>query len=53
MTDSPEKKKDQVYIGHLSHKVREEDLRKEFEKFGKIAELSLKNHYAFIVPLIC
>ena len=49
MSTEGEKKKDQVYIGHLSRKVREEDLRREFERFGKVADLSIKNHYAFIV----
>ncbi len=44
-----EKKKDQIYVGHLTRHVRESDLRKEFDKFGKITDVLMKNGFAFIV----
>lgn len=50
-TQEPERRKDQVYIGQLSPHIREKDLRKEFEQFGKIKELMLKKGFAFIVLL--
>jgi RNA recognition motif-containing protein len=49
MSDSPEKKKDQIYIGKLSRRIRESDLKEEFKKFGTIVDCQLKNGYAFIV----
>ncbi len=35
-------------MAKLSRRTREEDLKSEFAKFGKIKELSLKHSYAFI-----
>ena len=49
MSSPPEKKRQQIYIGKLPRKVREEDLRKEFERYGKIEEFLPKLGYAFIV----
>jgi len=49
MSTSPEKKKDQIYVGHLNRKLKEEDLKKEFGKFGKVNDVLLKNGFAFIV----
>ena len=49
MVDSIEKKKDQVYIGHLSRKLKESDLKEEFKKFGNITDMQFKNGFAFIV----
>jgi arginine/serine-rich splicing factor 4/5/6 len=37
-----------VYVGGLSHRSRERDLEKLFQKYGKIREVSLKNGYAFV-----
>ena len=39
----------QIYVGGLSRKTREEDLAKQFEKYGKIRNISYKSRYAFIV----
>lgn len=44
-----ERKKDQIYIGHLSYHIRESDLKREFEQFGTIKTILLKNGFAFIV----
>ena len=44
-----EKKQQQIYIGKLSRKVKQEDLEKEFEKFGKLSDVAMKNGFAFIV----
>lgn len=57
MSRSPEKKseekverlKDQIYIGNLSERIAEKDLRREFEKFGGIKNVILKHAFAFIV----
>ena len=57
---SPEKRKDstaerskeQIYIGHLSYNFREKDLRREFETFGAIKTLLMKNRFAFIVFMV-
>jgi len=38
-----------VYVAKLSHSVREKDLSYEFEKFGTLNSISLKNGFAFIV----
>ena len=38
----------QVYVAKLSRRTREEDLKSEFLRFGKIKELALKVAYAFI-----
>lgn len=46
-----ERKKDQLYIGHLSYNLRESDLKHEFEKFGTIKTILMKNGFAFIVVL--
>ena len=37
-----------MYIGGLEGKVRPEDLKYEFKKFGAITEFSFKGRYAFI-----
>jgi len=42
-------KKSQVYIGGISRKTNTADLEKVFEKFGKIKEISVKDHFAFLV----
>lgn len=60
MSDSPikksssnvERKKDQIYIGHISRRMRERDLEKEFERFGKISNILLKAGFGFIVRLM-
>jgi RNA recognition motif-containing protein len=38
----------QIYVAKLSRRTREEDLKSEFIKYGKIKELCLKAAYAFI-----
>eukprot|EP00826_Nyctotherus_ovalis_P041656 TRINITY_DN4235_c0_g1_i12.p1 TRINITY_DN4235_c0_g1~~TRINITY_DN4235_c0_g1_i12.p1 ORF type:complete len:280 (+),score=19.70 TRINITY_DN4235_c0_g1_i12:70-909(+) len=37
-----------LYIGHLSRHTRESDIRDAFSKYGKIARLDLRSHYAFL-----
>lgn len=37
-----------VFVGGLTHRVRERDLEKFFRKYGRIREVSLKNGYAFV-----
>ena len=44
-----ERSKEQIYVGHLSYDMREKDLRREFESFGKIKTLLMKTRFAFIV----
>ena len=48
---SSSSKNPQIYVGGLSRKARIEDLEKQFEKFGKIRDLSFKSRYAFIVSI--
>jgi RNA recognition motif-containing protein len=38
----------QVYVAKLSRRTREEDLKQEFSKFGRIKNVTLKLSYAFI-----
>ncbi|CAD8102333.1 unnamed protein product [Paramecium primaurelia] len=38
----------QVYVGRLSSRIRREHLQQEFEKFGKIKDIDLRNTHAFI-----
>lgn len=44
-----ERRKDQIYVGQLSERVRESELREKFGKFGEIKEFVMKIGYAFIV----
>ncbi|XP_074036959.1 serine-arginine protein 55 [Leptinotarsa decemlineata] len=37
-----------VFVGGLTHKIRERDLEKFFKKYGRIKEVSMKNGYAFV-----
>lgn len=37
-----------VYVGNLSSRVTERDLEKDFERFGKIERVDLKNGYGFV-----
>ncbi|CAD8092402.1 unnamed protein product [Paramecium primaurelia] len=38
----------QLYVGRLSSRIRREHLQQEFEKFGKIKDIDLRNTHAFI-----
>jgi RNA recognition motif-containing protein len=38
-----------LYVGHISPDVRERDVRDNFEKFGRILSVSMKNNYCFVV----
>lgn len=38
-----------VYIGRLSHRVRDKDVERMFRSYGRIRELVLKNGYGFVV----
>ncbi|CAK60157.1 unnamed protein product (macronuclear) [Paramecium tetraurelia] len=38
----------QVYVGRLSSRIRREHLQQEFEKFGKIKDIDLRNTHAFV-----
>lgn len=44
-SDSNTKK---IYIAHLKRETGKSDLLKEFEKYGPIAEITMKDHFAFI-----
>jgi RNA recognition motif-containing protein len=33
-----------IYVGHLSHDVTEEDLREAFEAFGQVSSVDVKKH---------
>ncbi|KAM3842475.1 serine/arginine-rich splicing factor 6-like [Diretmus argenteus] len=37
-----------VYIGRLSHHVREKDIQRFFSAYGKLMEIDLKNGYGFV-----
>jgi len=37
-----------IYIGNLSHRTTDSDLHNIFSKFGNIAKLNPRNHYAFL-----
>jgi len=37
-----------VYVGGISHRARERDVEKLFDKFGRIKDVSLKNGFAFV-----
>lgn len=41
----------QIFIAKLAWRAREEDLRKEFDRFGEIRNINIKRGYAFIVML--
>jgi len=51
MSSVSEKKSQQVYIGKLPRNFTEEDLKKEFDKFGTYSGLTMKRGYAFIVSI--
>ncbi len=40
--------KSQLYIGGISRNTAEADLKEAFEKFGKIKDVWIKGHYAFL-----
>lgn len=42
----------QIYVGGLSRRTRTEDLEKQFGKYGKIRDISIKGKYAFIVRIL-
>ena len=42
----------QIYVGHIPHGVRTDDIYDTFEKFGKIREVNFKSRYAFVVSII-
>jgi len=37
-----------VYVGNISSRVREKDMRRKFEKYGKIRRLELLRDFAFV-----
>ena len=47
--DEDRSKNPQIYIGGINRDVSTSDIRKKFEEFGNIANLSIKNRYAFVV----
>lgn len=51
MEHSSENKKQQIYVGKLPRRMRQEELEKEFDRFGKISDILMKTGYAFIVKL--
>ena len=52
MEPVPEKKRQQIYIGKLPRSFNEEDLEKEFGRFGKHSDVVVKRGYAFMVLYI-
>ena len=44
----------QLYIGNLPRDIHRDEIYKEFNHFGKIREVKIKNRYAFVVSsLVC
>ena len=41
----------QIYIGGITRDVSTSDIRKKFAEYGHIANLSIKNRYAFVVSI--
>ena len=37
-----------IYVGGISHRTRERDVEKLFQKYGRIREVTLKNGYGFV-----
>jgi len=37
-----------IYVGHLHSRTRERDIRDEFERYGRIVALKMKNRFCFI-----
>uniref|UniRef100_A0A2S2NDW5 Serine-arginine protein 55 n=1 Tax=Schizaphis graminum TaxID=13262 RepID=A0A2S2NDW5_SCHGA len=37
-----------VFVGGLSHRVRERDLERFFQKIGRVKDIAMKNGYAFV-----
>jgi len=37
-----------IYVGHLHNRTRERDVRDEFERYGKIVGIKMKNQFCFI-----
>ena len=46
-----DKKGKQIFIGKLPRGFTEDDVEKEFGRFGKHSELIMKNGFAFMVAL--
>lgn len=42
-------KNPQIYIGGLPPDIREREIRDDFEKFGNIVDVHIKNKFAFVV----
>jgi len=40
-----------VFVGGLSHRVRERDLERFFQKIGRVKDIAMKNGYAFVVSI--
>lgn len=40
-----------VFVGGLSHRVRERDLERFFQKIGRVKDIAMKNGYAFVVSV--
>lgn len=38
-----------IYVGNLPSLIGEDELKKEFERFGEITNVNIKLNYAFIV----
>jgi RNA recognition motif-containing protein len=51
MSASVERNPNQIFIGNLSHRMKQEDVEKEFKRFGTIKEVLVKTGYAFVVEL--
>ena len=42
-------KNPQIYIGGLPSNIREDEIRQDFDKFGNILDVHIKNKFAFVV----
>lgn len=38
-----------IFVGGFSYRVRERDIERFCDRYGKIREISMKNKYAFVV----
>ncbi len=42
----------QIFITKLPKDIRAEEIRREFQRFGKIVDVSIKRGYAFVVSFV-
>lgn len=42
----------QIYIGGITRSVSKADIRKEFSEYGKIYDIIIRRHFAFVVSIL-